>query len=198
MASNCPLCGRRVQKRDNGLFLPFCLGESCPPALTLMPHTSVPPHMPLVPFKLLPWCWSSGAVSLSKSMCALFKRNCLELQLFLLPTQSPLVFSARSYGDLSSWHWNPGLGLLTSEVPLREGIFIKGKPIIKGCSQGAPQRRICNGFQNSGCPRNIKNMGYPHTHRSELGDGTHGAGPLRVVLHASFATNLRHGHLTYL
>ena len=22
----------------------------------------------------------------------------------------PACFSARSYGDLSSWHWNPGLG----------------------------------------------------------------------------------------
>ena len=36
-----------------------------------------------------------------------------------------LVFAARSYGDLSSWHWNPGLGgpgvglgLLTPEISL--------------------------------------------------------------------------------
>ena len=36
----------RVQKRDNGLCLPFCLGEGCPAALTLMPDTSVPPCMP--------------------------------------------------------------------------------------------------------------------------------------------------------
>ena len=39
----------------------------------------------------------------------------------------------------------------------------------------------------------------PHPYKSELGDGTYEAGPLRVVLHSiSFAANLRHGHLTYL
>ena len=32
------------------------------PLLILMPDTSVPPFMLLVPFKLLPWCWSSEGV----------------------------------------------------------------------------------------------------------------------------------------
>ena len=36
------------------------------PLLSLMPDTSVPPFMPLVPFKLLPWCWSPEGVSLSR------------------------------------------------------------------------------------------------------------------------------------
>ena len=49
-------------------------------------------------------------LSLTKSVCGFFKKNCLGLQKFLLPTQSPLVCAARSYGDLSSCHWNPGLG----------------------------------------------------------------------------------------
>ena len=41
--------------------------------------------------------------------------------------------------------------------------------------------------------------GFPHPHKSELGVGTHGAGPLRAVLYTnSFAANLWHGHLTYL
>ena len=57
----------RLQKRDTGLCLPFCLRDSCPPALALMP--SVLPHMPLVPFKLLPQCWSSEGLSLSKFVC---------------------------------------------------------------------------------------------------------------------------------
>ena len=48
--------------------------------------------------------------SLIQSMCGFFRRNCLGLQKFLPVTQSPLGFAARSYGDLSSWHWNPGLG----------------------------------------------------------------------------------------
>ena len=82
------------------------------PLLALMPDTSVPPSMSLVPFKLLSQCGSSEGLSLSKSGCGFFKGNCLGLQEFLPPTQFPLIFAARSYGDLSSWHWNPGLGVL--------------------------------------------------------------------------------------
>ena len=48
----------------------------------------------------------------SKSVCEFFKRNCLGLQKFLPPIQSLLLFATRSCGDLSSWHWNPGLGSL--------------------------------------------------------------------------------------
>ena len=64
------------------------------------------------------WCFSSSypgagaqeGVSLSRRVCVwFFKRNCLGLKQFLPQTQSPLVFAARSCGDLSSWHWNPGL-----------------------------------------------------------------------------------------
>ena len=58
-------------------------------------------------------------------MCGFFKRNCLGLQKFPPPTQSLLVFAARSYGDLSSLHWNPGLEgpgiglrLLAPKIPL--------------------------------------------------------------------------------
>ena len=46
----------------------------------------------------------------SKSVCGSFKRNCLGLQKFFPLIQPPLVFAAKSYGDFSSWHWNPGLG----------------------------------------------------------------------------------------
>ena len=37
-----------------------------------MPDTSGSPCMPLVPFKLLPQCWSSEGMSLSKYMCGPF------------------------------------------------------------------------------------------------------------------------------
>ena len=84
------LCGGRAQKSDSGLCPPFCLGGSCPPAPTLMPDTSVPPCMLLVPFKLLPRCWSLEGVSLSEFMCGLFNGNCLGLQKFLPLTQSLL------------------------------------------------------------------------------------------------------------
>ena len=50
------------------------------PALALMSDSSVPPHMSLVPFKLLPQCWSSEQVSPSKSMNGPFKRICPGLQ----------------------------------------------------------------------------------------------------------------------
>ena len=107
------LCGSVGEGSEKGQWpLPtfLCLGESCSPALTLMPDTSVLPCMPLVPFKLLPCCWSSEGVSLSESVCGLFKRNCLGLQMFLPPTQSLLAFTAKSFEDIPSCHWNPGLG----------------------------------------------------------------------------------------
>ena len=56
----------------------FLFGRKLSPALALMPDS--PPCMSLVPFKLLPWCWSSVGVSLSKYVCGFFKGNCLGLQ----------------------------------------------------------------------------------------------------------------------
>ena len=56
-------------------------------------------------FKLLPWCWSPEGVSLHKSL-VLSPKSIVQC---LPPSQLPLVFVARSYGDLSSWHWNSGL-----------------------------------------------------------------------------------------
>ena len=105
MAHPCWLC-----VSVEGGFRTFLSGRKLAPSSHLNARHLVPPHMPLVPFKLLPWCWSSEGVNLSKSVCGFFKRNCLGLQRFHPPTQLPLVFAARRYGDSSSWHWNPGLG----------------------------------------------------------------------------------------
>ena len=41
------LCGEGLEK-DNGLCLPFCLGESYLPAPALMPNTSISLYLPLV------------------------------------------------------------------------------------------------------------------------------------------------------
>ena len=118
------LCNGRVQKRDNGLCPPFLWGESCPPALTLMPDTSFSPCMPLVPFKLLLQCWSSEGVSLSKFMCGFCKRNYLGLQKFFLQTQFPLLLQAEIMGTyflaLEPWAGQPGMGLefLTPKISL--------------------------------------------------------------------------------
>ena len=79
----CWLCVGRAQKRNNGLCQHFCLGESYPQALALMPDNSVPPPMSLVPFNMLPLHWSSEEVSLSKSVHGPFKRTCLGIQKFI-------------------------------------------------------------------------------------------------------------------
>ena len=66
--------------------------------------------------ELREWIW------VGETMCGFIKRKCLGHQKFLLPTKPPLVFSDRSCGDLSSWHWQHGLGpdvglrLLTPEI----------------------------------------------------------------------------------
>ena len=69
------LCGLRVLKKHSSLCQHFCLAESCPQALTLMPGNSVPPYMSLVLFNLLPLCWSSEQVNLSESVHGPFKKN---------------------------------------------------------------------------------------------------------------------------
>ena len=43
------------------------------------------------------------------SLCGLFKWRLLKIQEFFPPPQPLLIFTARTYGDLSSWWWNPGL-----------------------------------------------------------------------------------------
>ena len=88
-----------------------------------MRDTSVLSCMALVPFKLLPWCWSSEEVNLSKWF---FKGNCLGLQQFHLLTQSLLVFCSQKlcgliflaleqYVEVLVW----GPWLLGPEIALR-------------------------------------------------------------------------------
>ena len=93
------LFGGRVQKRDNGFCHTFYLEESCHLDDR---HFSSSPYTICVPLKLLPQCWSLEGMSLSKSVCGFFKKNCLGLQNCHPPAESPLLFGARSYGDLSS------------------------------------------------------------------------------------------------
>ena len=78
------------------------------------------------------WClsscyasaFSSERANLSKTVCGFFKGNCLGLQTFLPLTLSQLAFAARSYIDLSSWHWNLGLeGLGQAGTPRSEISF---------------------------------------------------------------------------
>ena len=117
--------GGMVQKRANGLCLPFCLGESCPPAFALMPDTSVPPCMALVPFKLLPRCWSSDGLNLSVSLCVGSLRGTAWDSRIFFHQPIPAGFcSQKLWGliflALEPWAGWPGvgLGLLTPEISL--------------------------------------------------------------------------------
>ena len=98
----------------SSVALPTFLSDRKPSPSSLLDvsHFSSSLCVSLVPFKLLSLSCRSEGVSLSKSMCGFFKRNYLGLHNFLLLTQSQLVFIAGSYGNVSSWHWNPGLGAL--------------------------------------------------------------------------------------
>ena len=73
------------------------------------------------------------------SLCGGLSEKLLGTPECLPPIKSPLVFADRSYGDLSSRHWNPGEGpgLLAPQISLpnflsphmREG---------QGCSSSVP------------------------------------------------------------
>ena len=72
---SCQFCVGRAQKKDNGFSQHLSLGESCPPALTLMPDNICSCCVSLIPLELLPQCWISEQESLIKSMCNCFKKS---------------------------------------------------------------------------------------------------------------------------
>ena len=111
MAPICWFCVSvlgRAHKRHNGLSPSFCLGESCPPVLALMPDTSGSCKPP-VPFKLLPWCWSSERVRLSMFHIGPLRGTARESSSFFHQLQSHWFFSQKLY-RLLFLAWNPGLG----------------------------------------------------------------------------------------
>ena len=82
--------------------------NSCLLALALLSDTSVSPCVPLVPFKLLPQCWSPEGVSLCNPVVGPLWGHAWESYSFCA-APTPTGFTARSYGDFYSWHWNLGL-----------------------------------------------------------------------------------------
>ena len=73
IAPACRLCVSqgRVQKRNSGSALLSAWEKAVLSSCLDARHVISSSCMPLVPIKLLPWCWSSEEVSLSKSMCGL-------------------------------------------------------------------------------------------------------------------------------
>ena len=115
MVPTCWLSQERAQKRNNGLCQPF-QEKAALPALTLMPDNSVPPHISLVPFKLLPPCWSSEQVTVSKSLCVGPLR---ETQPSVSLSHNPCWFIQQevmgaSLPSTETLGWRPGLGLAPS------------------------------------------------------------------------------------
>ena len=85
--------------------------------------------MPLVSFKLLPWCWSSEAVSLSRWVCVGSLRGTAWGSRSFFPQLNPHYFLQPEVvgtylPGTGPWAGGPcvGLGLLTPEISLR--IFI--------------------------------------------------------------------------
>ena len=100
-----------THRRNTGPCQKFSLGENCSfPVLALILDNSVPPCMSLLLFKLLPLCWSSEELVQISPCMGLLRGTAWDSRSFhLSQPQSLLVFTARSFGDFSSCHWNPGL-----------------------------------------------------------------------------------------
>ena len=71
-----------------------------------MPDTFSSPRMPLVPFKLLPWCWNLERMSLSKSLCPL-RRTAWEFSSFFHQLNSCWFLQPEVMGT-----YLPGNGIL--------------------------------------------------------------------------------------
>ena len=97
-AGSITVCGEGSEKEQWPVPALLSVGK-LPPALALMLDYSVPSHMSLMPFSLLPLHWSSEEASLSKSVCGCFKRNCQGVQQFLSFTASiPTGFCSQKLG----------------------------------------------------------------------------------------------------
>ena len=78
--------------------------------LSLMPDTSVSPCVPLVPFKLLPWCWSSEGVTLSRWVHVCIPQEELLRTLAVSSTDSiPTGFHSQKLWGLILLALNPGV-----------------------------------------------------------------------------------------
>ena len=99
-----------------------------------MPDTLFPLHIPLVPFKVLPQCWSLEGVKLSKSMCGALQEEMPENPMIssTIPTHTGF-YSQKLWGFIFLalepwlggllWGWDPLLPRYPSNLYLpHEGV----------------------------------------------------------------------------
>ena len=89
----------------------FCLASgglssTCPVSSLFTYSPDVTGAFPAIALVLNP---RGGGFAYILSLCGSFNQSLLKTWQFLPPPQPPLVLTARSYGDLSFWHWNPEL-----------------------------------------------------------------------------------------
>ena len=110
-----PFWGQRAWKGDNATAWPErkLSPWHLPPCQSLhFLHVLGKGPICYLPFQLLLWCWIPERVGLHECSvcCGPFERSLLRIPQFLPLPQMPLVFAARSFGDLSYWRCSPGLG----------------------------------------------------------------------------------------
>ena len=82
--------------------------------------------------------------------------------------------------------WGEGRNLKASPVnPVSDLYMAILSESVTGCSQGPPKEGFVMRSRTQGIQEILEIYRCPHPNKSELGDGTHGAGPLRVILHIS-------------
>ena len=111
LSPDCQLCGsvEGGSEKVHGLYMTFCLEEGCPAALALMPDTSVSPCIPLMPFNMVPWCWSSEEWVWVSPLVGSLRGAAWDSMSFFHWLSLHWFLQPEVWG-LSLWNWNPGLG----------------------------------------------------------------------------------------
>ena len=126
------------------------------PMLSLMPDTSLSPCVPLMPFRRLPWCWSSEGAILTRWVHVWVPQEELHRALSASSTNSiPAGFHSQKlwgliFPALESWARCPGvdLGLLVPEISLPD-FYLLGCRVSLFCIHASPSRLDECGFFNS-------------------------------------------------
>ena len=116
MAPACWVCDGEGSEKGQWPMPAFLSVRKLCQVRALMPDTSVPPCMPLVPFKLLPWCWSSEGVSLSMRPCVGSLKGTAWDSRSLFQQLNPCWFSQLEV--MGTYLPGVGLGLLVPEISL--------------------------------------------------------------------------------